>query len=496
MMGHYDDCVSYSDPMVAAPGADDNASGVAALLESARVIMETGYVPRKTFIFLATAAEELMLMSDCGAMHYAGEAAAEGRDLSMVLNNDMISWNDSTWSIRFINDTNSMIATDLAIHILDTYTTLDRTFSSMGTFADLTYFLDEGYEGAYFMESVLNGFTPYYHTLNDVASNIDTAYLAEMTRLDLGCFLLSDMLENDAVLAGISRVPAENCTGLLSPVVSITNNGSGNLTSMDIVCRVNESDSAVFPWTGNLAFQETQQVELSAFPFALLPVNELEISLENVNGEEDELFLNNTGDVNFGVADAAPEEVRLKIRLDEFPQETTWDFKNSTGDIIYSGGPYSTPNSMVDETLVFDDHGCYTFTTYDAGGDGLQSGFVLLYYGTNSIILSVSEFESLVQTQFDVGGTLETEEITPPGKITCYPNPFHDEVTVSCPISRGNNVSVKMTDACGRKVQALSTKSPGGLFTCTIDTRALAPGLYLLELQEGDYVRQTKILKR
>ncbi|NTV83781.1 MAG: M20/M25/M40 family metallo-hydrolase, partial [Bacteroidales bacterium] len=117
MMGHYDDCVPDSDPLALTPGADDNASGVAALLESARVIMETGHQPRQTFIFLATAAEELMYVSDCGSRHYAQEAASEGRDLSMVINNDMISWNDSSWTILLNNDINSQRITELAIHV-------------------------------------------------------------------------------------------------------------------------------------------------------------------------------------------------------------------------------------------------------------------------------------------------------------------------------------------------------------------------------------------
>jgi len=496
MMAHYDDCVSYSDPMVAAPGADDNASGVSALLECARVISETGYQPGKTFVFLATAAEELMLVSESGAMHYAQEAAADGRNLSMVLNNDMISWNDSTWSLRVLNDTNSLITTDLVIQVINSYTTLNWYFDVIGTFADLSYFLEEGYEGIYFMESVQNGFTPYYHTVYDLVENIDTAYLAEITRLNLGCFLFSDLLKNDAVLTGITHVPEATCTEQLAPVVTIYNNGSDTLTSIDIVCRVNEESPVIMEWNGNLAFGETMQVELESFPFSLLPENELEITLENVNGKEDELNVNNTRQVSFVPAEATPDEIKLKIRLDDFPGETTWDFKNLDGEIIFSGGPYSTPNAFVNETLQFDDPGCHTFSVYDAGGDGIESGFVLLYCGANDVILQVLGFESIVQTQFDVGGTMLTEEILQPGGINIYPNPAHDEVFIKFEPDINSALNVIVYNLLGQKVlererQAYSPGSHG----VSLPVNHLPPGLYIISASSGEQAHTCKMIK-
>jgi hypothetical protein len=497
MMAHYDDCVSYSDPMTFSPGADDNASGVAALLECARVIANTGYQPGKTFIFLATAAEELMAVGESGAMHYAQEAAAESRDLSMVINNDMISWNDSTWSIMLVNNINSQLITDLVIQVVENYTTLDWYFYSLGTFADLTYFLNEGYKGMYFMESAQYEFTPYYHTVYDLVENIDTAYLAENTRLNLACFLFSDLLKNDAVLTAISRVPESTCSGLLSPIVTILNNGSDALSSIDIVCSVNGESCTVVHWTGSLAFNETMEVELEAFPYSLLPENELEITLENVNGTQDDLSINNTQDVSFGMASATPEELKIKIRLDAYPQETTWDFKNINGDIIFNGGPYTTPNIIVDETVVFDDPGCYTFSVYDAGGNGIQSGFILLYHGTHELILSVYQFESIVQTELDVGGTLLTEEILQPGDISIYPNPAHDEVFMK--FEPGINIApeVAVYNLLGQKVMEVAGNAYSkDSHLLSISVNHLPPGLYILSVCTGSQVYTCKMIRK
>ena len=48
IVGGHHDSYSSGDPMVFAPGADDNASGTAAVLEIARVIKANNYQPEST----------------------------------------------------------------------------------------------------------------------------------------------------------------------------------------------------------------------------------------------------------------------------------------------------------------------------------------------------------------------------------------------------------------------------------------------------------------
>ena len=50
--------------MVFAPGADDNASGTAAVLEIARVIMENNYQPESTIKFVTFGPKNM----DCGVV--------------------------------------------------------------------------------------------------------------------------------------------------------------------------------------------------------------------------------------------------------------------------------------------------------------------------------------------------------------------------------------------------------------------------------------------
>ncbi|MBV8331666.1 MAG: M28 family metallopeptidase, partial [Candidatus Eremiobacteraeota bacterium] len=87
MSSHYDDCDGHcTDGAGVAPGADDNGSGVAAVLEAARVMAATPF--RGTIVFACFDGEELGLW---GSDHYARELAKAGAPVLAVLNNDIIA---------------------------------------------------------------------------------------------------------------------------------------------------------------------------------------------------------------------------------------------------------------------------------------------------------------------------------------------------------------------------------------------------------------------
>lgn len=72
-----------------APGADDNASGIATLTEIIRVAMESGYRPAKTVQFIAYAAEEVGLL---GSREIAKKYKGEGKNVLGVVQMDMTNY--------------------------------------------------------------------------------------------------------------------------------------------------------------------------------------------------------------------------------------------------------------------------------------------------------------------------------------------------------------------------------------------------------------------
>jgi hypothetical protein len=86
--GHYDSCVCTQDMLDAtsdAPGASDDASGTAAVMEMARVMSK--YAFDATIVFMTVPGEEQGLL---GATHWAEEAKKKGLNIAAMFTNDII----------------------------------------------------------------------------------------------------------------------------------------------------------------------------------------------------------------------------------------------------------------------------------------------------------------------------------------------------------------------------------------------------------------------
>ncbi|MEK9144100.1 MAG: M20/M25/M40 family metallo-hydrolase, partial [Elusimicrobiota bacterium] len=97
--GHEDSISGWSGSDATAPGADDDASGIASLTEVLRVIAASGYRPGRTVKVMAYAAEEVGLR---GSKEIAG--AFKGRSVVGALQLDMTNYQGSSEDIYLIAD--------------------------------------------------------------------------------------------------------------------------------------------------------------------------------------------------------------------------------------------------------------------------------------------------------------------------------------------------------------------------------------------------------
>ena len=189
--GHYDS-FAYGSPMTDAPGADDNASGTAAALEFARVIMESGYQPEATIRLIAFAAEELMLFGDAGSEHYAQKASDESMNIKLMINCDMISHNtlpleQAKVSINYYSGFTNLL--EIAKNVTDQFSLITGVNGTLNQYSDSQPFYAEGFPAIYFEE---DQFSPYYHTTDDIITNYDMNYCSEVIK-SAGAMLMKSM---------------------------------------------------------------------------------------------------------------------------------------------------------------------------------------------------------------------------------------------------------------------------------------------------------------
>ncbi len=177
--GHFD-CTS-NDPYNRAPGADDNASGTAAVLEAARVL--SGYNFNRVIKFACFSGEEQGLF---GSGEYATDAKFSGADIYGVLNFDMIGYVDSPpEDIDLIGDYDSEWLVDFTIECADAYTPSLPTLKVINpneTYSDHASFWRAGYSALCGIEDN-NVSYPYYHTVGDTIGNLSQQFASDVVRL-------------------------------------------------------------------------------------------------------------------------------------------------------------------------------------------------------------------------------------------------------------------------------------------------------------------------
>jgi hypothetical protein len=188
VFGGHHDSYSSGNPYNFAPGSDDNASGSAAALEMARVVMTSGYQPESTIKFMTFGAEEYGLW---GSRNYADNSRISGMDIKLMINHDMIShtYQELIQSAVDINRyTGSEGWGTLALNVVELYSVLTPFYGSINSGSSDSYpFWQNGYKVVYFEE---REFSPYYHSPQDVITNYNMPYCAEVIKSS-GALLLT-----------------------------------------------------------------------------------------------------------------------------------------------------------------------------------------------------------------------------------------------------------------------------------------------------------------
>ena len=169
-----------------APGADDNASGIAALSEVIRVLMADGWVPDRTVKLMGYAAEEVGLL---GSGDIASDHQSAGTDVVAVMQLDMTDYMGSAEDVALIDDYTHPDLSAFVGDLLDAYQpSLLWTTSTCGyACSDHASWHNRGYPAAMPFESRVGQHNPAIHTSNDTLATLgnQTDHALKFARLAL-----------------------------------------------------------------------------------------------------------------------------------------------------------------------------------------------------------------------------------------------------------------------------------------------------------------------
>ncbi len=291
--GHHDSIITpnMNDAYTFAPGADDNASGVAAVLETARIFKLHNVQNKNSVRFVTFAMEEFGLF---GGFHDAEYLTENDVDVLAMINSDMISNHSSedyTFTIRaypgaeYLTNLALSNSTELEMNTI----TLNTSLSGSDSWA---YHVN-GMPAIFFAEYE---FSPFYHSFEDVSENTNPDYAAQFIKLIASVvmsvsnlpapannFLVEDAGDGSTVIATWEEVSSEEVSYKLDVK---------NLNTYETLSLITEETSyTITDLTNNTPYQITLYSELDgSFSFGesrfITPQN-IPSQVENFSYEPD-----------------------------------------------------------------------------------------------------------------------------------------------------------------------------------------------------------------
>ena len=275
IVGAHLDAISYDHAtyslLEAAPGADDNASGVAVMMELARICHENGLQFHRVIHFMAYDGEELGLF---GGYYDAEARAINGEKVAVMLNNDMVSFQpDENWRLTLHWYDNALDVVSRAADLCTQYTDIDPVIPSVSEngssqASDSYAYYQSDFRAVFAIEYT---FSTSYHTDHDVADSNNYDYHADVARYNMAMLVAYAELASGV---GVEEHLPQTVSMHLSPnpvsdkavlLYSLDNNSPVDITVFDLTGRTmfHQSESGLSAGTYNT------ELDLSNLPIGM-----------------------------------------------------------------------------------------------------------------------------------------------------------------------------------------------------------------------------------
>ncbi|MEQ8704273.1 MAG: T9SS type A sorting domain-containing protein [Phaeodactylibacter sp.] len=192
---------------------------------------------------------------------------------------------------------------------------------------------------------------------------LDTANFNDTLRVQV-----EQLPRNDVAIANIFGLEQNICDTTALVELVIQNAGVDTLFSAFITTGLNGMIGDDIEWEGTLPPDATETIVLELSPL-VNGTNEFAVSVGFPNEVNDENQANDSREIQFeAVLDG--QEVTVRLLTDSYPDETSWEILDLTGNLIGERGPFEEQTSLQETKFCLPD-ACYVFVLKDSWGDGL-----------------------------------------------------------------------------------------------------------------------------
>jgi subtilisin-like proprotein convertase family protein len=542
---HYDDII-YPLPGLNETiyGADDNASGVCAVLEASRLLanMNLDY----TVIFVAFDEEEGL---GNGGEAFADSIKYRGDTVLGVLNLDMIAYdNNNDYKADVWANNYSVVLQDVLVACNQVYQIgliLKEKLNGYGS--DQISFWMRGYKALAFAEDEDN-FNPYYHTKNDRYNKLNIQYFHKMVKASVAALLtwalgscieinhvpLASTTDTSARIALVQiKSPVKISTGANTPRLyykvgnesySFVNSFSivqdtfkflipgspiGSIVSYYIAVQDSAGNITVTLPRGGSGINPPGTVP-PANPFVYYTlVNQFYVCSNTVpkpiNGLQvtnDTIIITQTGLIT---------DVKVNLNINHTNDGDLYSLLYSPSQQVYlyyrvgQGGQNFT-NTIFDDTASLSiTQGTPPFTGRFRPQYGnlnyfnnlqMAGKWVLFIYDLNtgnqgtllSWCLSIKYVTSV--------GVKEKNQVVKNYKLyQNYPNPFNGRTVIGYSLLKNSNVTLKIYDVLGREVNTLVNENlKTGQYEVSFDGNDFPSGIYFYKITAGDFTDTKRMI--
>ena len=358
--------------------------------------------------------------------------------------------------------------------------------------------ISETSEGSLYSGSFIWDIPEAIRDIEVVMEDLDIGAFVSETHQEIVSGILADVtivesFDYDASIYEVN-IPQTLCSGTLKPVVTIKNYGAVNLTNLEITYDINGGDPEVFNWTGNLAQNETEMVELPTYLYDATDENTINITCSSPNGQTDELPFNDNYSTEIPGTQTFPTECKFGVQYYGNPQDITWNIKDTEGNILAEGGPYDDSQLQLTD-FSFPEAGCYTLTLNDASGQGLSDGFYFITDENTELLWLGDPFTYTTSAELANRMVVEVPELPQAEDVLVYPNPVSGKASIEFSLNGKTYVNASVYDMLGRNIMNLyDGEMNSGAQKISMDVSNISKGIYFVRLRFDDEIITKKVM--